>query len=40
VEVALLILITGIGSLAFHELIVRRWRPMRFQFGLKPARSK
>lgn len=35
VEVALLILITGFGSLAFYELIVRRWRPTRFLFGLR-----
>ena len=36
-EVALLILFTGFGSLAFYELIVRRWRFTRFLFGLKPA---
>jgi len=40
VEVALLILITGFGSLAFYELVVRRWRLTRFLFGLQLARSK
>jgi glucans biosynthesis protein C len=35
VEVALLILITGLGSLAFYELLVRRWRLVRFLFGLR-----
>src|SRR5262249_9483143 len=38
-EVALLVLITGIGSLAFYELLVRRWRITRFLFGLKLATS-
>lgn len=34
-EGAALVLITGIGSLAFYELAVRRWRISRFLFGLR-----
>ena len=35
VEVTALILITGAGSLAVYEVLVRRWRITRFLFGLK-----
>ena len=35
IEVSALILITGGGSLAVYEILVRRWRLSRFLFGLK-----
>ena len=35
IESVLMCLITGIGSFAFYELFVRRWRIARFLFGLK-----
>lgn len=34
-EIVLIILVTGIGSFAFYEILVRRWRVSRFLFGLK-----
>lgn len=37
VEAALLITVTGSGSLAAYEIFARRTRLLRFLFGLKPA---
>ena len=37
VEVALLIAVTALGSLAAYELFARRTRTLRFLFGLKPV---
>lgn len=39
VEVLLLVLVTTFGSLAFYEVLVRRWTVPRFLFGLKIAAS-
>ena len=39
-EAALLILITGIGSFAVYEILVRRWRISRLLFGLKDMTPK
>ncbi len=36
-EVVLIVAITGLGSLLFYELVVRRWRVIRFLFGLRLA---
>ncbi len=36
-EVTILIVVTGIGSVAGYEIFARRTRPLRFLFGLKPA---
>lgn len=38
-EVVLLVAVTGIGSILAYELLARRTRPLRFLFGLKPARQ-
>ena len=35
IEILLIVLITGAGSFAIFEILVRRWRISRFLFGLK-----
>ena len=36
-EVALLVAVTGAGSLAVYEGVARRWPAMRYLFGLRNA---
>ncbi len=38
-EAAALAAITGLGSFAIYEALIRPWPPMRFLFGLKQARA-
>ena len=38
-EIALLVAITGVGSVAIYQWLVRRWSVMRFLFGLKKLQA-